>query len=112
MPLFSSGIVIYFQDVYDHTIRVLDSIDLYRDQLSGLLDAHLSIISNRLNTTMKRMTALATILMTLALVAGIYGMNFSLTPSQDWEGGFWWAVGLMAAIGGAQAMLFFRIGWL
>jgi magnesium transporter len=112
VPHFDAEVLLYFQDVYDHTIRVLDSIDLYRDQLTGLLDAYLSIVSNRLNATMKRMTALATILMSLALVSGIYGMNFQLTPSQDWAGGFWWAMGLMLAIGVGLTALFVRLDWL
>ena len=112
VPHLGAEVLVYFQDVYDHTIRVLDSIDLYRDQLTGLLDAHLSIVSNRLNTTMKRMTALATILMSLALVSGIYGMNFQLTPSNDWVGGFWWAMGLMLAVGIGLFAIFKRIDWL
>jgi magnesium transporter len=112
LPVFGAASSVYFQDVYDHTIRVLDSIDLYRDQLSSLLDAYLSIISNRLNTTMKRMTALATILMSLALIAGIYGMNYPLTPPGDWPNGFWFAIGLMAALGLGLAWLFWRLDWL
>jgi magnesium transporter len=112
LPVFSTTSTVYFQDVYDHTIRVLDSIDLYRDQLSSLLDAYLSVISNRLNTIMKRMTALATILMSLALVTGIYGMNFALIPAGDWPGGFWFAVGSMAVLGLLLAWLFWRVDWL
>lgn len=111
-PILGEGTVVYFQDVYDHTVRVLDSIDLYRDQLSGSLDAYLTVVSNRLNFVMKRMTALATILMTMALIAGIYGMNFQLTPSNDWEYGFWYAVGSMVLIGVGLAGWFRRIGWL
>ena len=112
VPLFGSDILVYFQDVYDHTIRVLDSVDLYRDQLSGLLDAHLSIVSNRLNETMKRMTALATILMTLALVSGIYGMNFRIMPELDWQYGYAYALSLMLTLGVGLFVIFNRIGWL
>ena len=112
VPLFGSEILVYFQDVYDHTIRVLDSVDLYRDQLSGLLDAHLSIVSNRLNETMKRMTALATILMTVALVSGIYGMNFRVMPELEWQHGYEYALGLMLALGIGLFVVFRRIGWL
>jgi magnesium transporter len=111
-PLFGAGTEVYFQDVYDHTLRVLDSIDLYREQLSSMLDAYLSVASNRLNFVMKRMTALATILMSLALVAGIYGMNFRLTPSQDWPYGFWFALSVMAVLGVMLVVMFKRIDWL
>lgn len=112
VPLFSETTTVYFQDVYDHTVRVLDSIDLYRDQLSGLLDAYLSVVSNRLNFTMKRMTALATILMSLALIAGVYGMNFKSMPELDWEYGYAYALGLMALLGASLIYLFKRIDWL
>lgn len=111
-PIFSTTTLLYFQDVYDHLLRVLDSIDLYRDQFAAALDVYLSAVSNRLNVVMKRMTALSTILMTLALIAGIYGMNFRLTPSQDEPLAFWWVVGAMAALGLALTAYFRRIDWL
>jgi len=111
-PVLGEGTLVYFQDVYDHIVRILDSIDLYRDQLSGSLDAYLTVVSNRLNFVMKRMTALATILMTTALIAGIYGMNFRNIPELDWEYGYYYALGLMAAVGLSLAVIFRRIDWL
>jgi magnesium transporter len=110
--LFGKEMEVYLQDVYDHIIRVLDSIDLYRDQLSTSLDAYLSVISNRLNSTMKRMTALATILMSMTFIASIYGMNFHVMPELDWPLGYAWALGLMAVTGGSLTLLFRRIDWL
>jgi len=111
-PILGQDMLVYFQDVYDHVVRVLDSIDLYRDQLSGLLEAHLSVVSNRLNVVMKRMTALATILMSVTLVAGVYGMNFANMPELQWEYGYYYALGLMVALGLILTYVFKRIDWL
>jgi magnesium transporter len=111
-PILGEHTLIYFQDVYDHTLRVLETIDLYRDQLSSLLDAHLSVVSNRLNYVMKRMTALATILMSVTLIAGIYGMNFRYMPELEWQYGYAFALGAIAAVGTALALLFRKFDWL
>jgi len=85
----------YFQDVYDHTSRALESIDLQRDTLTSLLDVHLSLVSNSLNEVMKKMTVIATVLMSAALIAGIYGMNFQRMPELSWVYGYPFALGLM-----------------
>src|SRR5262249_41097362 len=70
----------YFQDLYDHLVRVLDQLDLQRDLLASALEANLSVTSNNLNAVMKRLTAFTVILMVPTLVAGIYGMNFHFMP--------------------------------
>jgi magnesium transporter len=111
-PILGEATLMYFQDVYDHIIRVLDSVDLYRDQLSGLLDAHLAVVSNRLNFTMKRMTALATILLSITVISGIYGMNFENMPELKWEYGYFITLGVMAIVGVSLALAFKRIDWL
>lgn len=111
-PLFSQKEVTYFQDVYDHLLRITDAIDLYRDLLSSALDASLSMSSFRLNDTVKRMTSGSIILMSMTLVAGVYGMNFAYMPELDWRFGYPMALGLMAAVGGGIAWCFHRIDWL
>lgn len=111
-PVLGEDTVVYFQDIYDHIIRVLDNIDLQRDQLSGLLEANLSIVSNRLNFVMKRMTALATILMSVNLIASNYGMNFEVIPELHWGFGYAWALGLMVLVGLVLTLVFRRIDWL
>ena len=111
-PILGERSLPYFQDIYDHLIRILDSIDISRDQLTGLLDAHLSVVSNRLNMVMKRMTALSTILMSVNLVASNYGMNFHVIPELDWSFGYAWALGLMVTIGIILTVIFRRIDWL
>ncbi|WP_019556302.1 magnesium/cobalt transporter CorA [Thiomicrorhabdus arctica] len=71
---------LYFRDVSDHAIRVLESIETYRDILSGLLDIYISSISNKMNEVMKVLTVFASIFIPLTFLAGIYGMNFQYMP--------------------------------
>jgi magnesium transporter len=111
-PILGERTLVYFQDVYDHILRVLDSVDLYRDQLTALLEAQLSVVSNRLNFVMKRMTALATILLSVTVVSSIYGMNFHVMPELEWEYGYAWALGLMVTLAVTVAVIFKRIDWL
>ncbi len=78
----------YFQDVYDHIMRVTDTIDLYRDLLNSVLESYLTVASNNLNITVRTLTSWSIILMTLALIAGIYGMNFEHMPELHWRYGY------------------------
>jgi magnesium transporter len=98
VPIFDQGTVQYLQDVYDHVIRITDSIDTYRDLLSSALDAFLSIQSNQLNQTVKVLTIASIVLMTNALIAGIYGMNFEHMPELSWPLGYPFALGLMLVL--------------
>lgn len=84
-PILPSGSIVFFQDVYDHLIRVLDSIDTYRDLLSSALDAYLSVQSNNLNEIMRRLTVISTIFLPLTFITGFFGMNFESLPF----GNFW-----------------------
>lgn len=119
LPLFSEGMTVYFQDLYDHVVRVLDSLDTHRDLLSGALDLYVSVASNRLslsanrlNATMQTLTSWSIILMSAGLVAGVYGMNFRAMPELGWRYGYAGALGLMAAIGGGLFAYFKRRKWL
>ncbi len=111
-PLFDAAQVHYFQDVYDHLLRITDIIDISRDILSSVLDANLSITSYNLNVVVKRLTASSIILMSITLVAGIYGMNFVHMPELDWRYGYPFALGLMALVGLVEITIFRRIDWL
>lgn len=71
---------IFFNDVYDHTIQIIDTIESFRDVLTGLLDVYLSTVSNRMNEVMKVLTIIATIFIPLSFIAGVYGMNFEYMP--------------------------------
>ena len=79
---------VYVRDVYDHTIQVIDTIETFRDMVSGMLDIYLSSVSNRLNAVMKVLTIIATIFMPLTFLAGIYGMNFKYMPELEWRWGY------------------------
>jgi magnesium transporter len=111
-PLYSGKEIVYFQDVYDHLLRITDSVDIYRDMLASVLDANLSMVSYNLNVLVKRLTSFSIILMSMSLIAGVYGMNFVFMPELDWRLGYPFALGLMAAIAVAEVALFRRIGWL
>jgi len=111
-PLFSRETLVYFQDVFDHLIRVADTIDVLRDMLGSTMDAYLSISGNRMNTVMKRLTAISTILMTVTLIAGIYGMNFDYMPELKARYGYVGSLLSMVAVGVAIYTYFRRIKWL
>lgn len=102
----------YFQDVYDHALRIAENLDLNRDILATILDTQLSIVSNNLNRVMKIMTALATILMSMGLIAGIYGMNFAFIPELHWQYGYAFAWGLMLLVALVEWIIFRKLGWL
>jgi magnesium transporter len=78
--IFSQETYPYFQDAYDHVLRLLDIIDIERDMATGTLEAQLSIVSNRLNETMKRLTVVAICVAVLGAVFGAWGMNFDEVP--------------------------------
>ncbi len=111
-PIFEHEIYVYFQDVFDHLIRVADTIDSLRDLLGSTMDAYLSISGNRMNVIMKRLTSISTILMSISLIAGIYGMNFDRMPELHWRYGYVGALGAMVGIGLVLYFYLRRIKWL
>lgn len=76
---------IYLRDVYDHALRISESIESYRDILSGLMDIYVSSVSNKMNEIMKILTVFASIFIPLTFIAGIYGMNFEYMPELRWK---------------------------
>ena len=95
IPLFDRKVAVYFQDVYDHVVRVTDAIDIYQDLLTNALESYLSLVSNNLNQVMKTLTSLTVILAVPTVIAGIYGMNFDNMPELKWEHGYFYALALM-----------------
>lgn len=75
---------VYLRDVYDHAISVIESVDSYRDLITGMLEIYLSSVSNRLNEIMKVLTVFSTIFIPLTFLTGIYGMNFQDMPELKW----------------------------
>lgn len=79
----------YFQDVFDHVLRLDEAIDIQRELLTTSLEAHLALMSVEQNEDMKRITAWAAIVAVPTLIAGVYGMNFAHMPELQWEYGYY-----------------------
>jgi magnesium transporter len=103
---------LYFRDVYDHTIQVIDTVETYRDLLSGMLDLYLSSISNRTNEVMKFLTVIGTIFMPLTFLVGVYGMNFKHLPELEWPNGYFMLWGLMIFLSLSMVAYFKKKHWL
>lgn len=103
---------IYLKDVYDHTIQVIDTIETYRDMVSGMLDIYLSSVSNRMNEVMKVLTIIATIFIPMTFIAGIYGMNFEFMPELKWQWGYFMVWFVMIAISIVMLVYFKRKKWI
>jgi magnesium transporter len=102
----------YFHDLYDHVVRLIDTIDTHRDMLSTATDSYLSVTSNNLNEVMKLMASWSIILMSMTLIAGVYGMNFAVMPELTWPLGYPLALLMMLAVGGLLFVYFRRRNWL
>jgi magnesium transporter len=111
-PIFARETHVYFQDVFDHIIRVADTIDTLRDMLGSTMDAYLSVSGNRMNMVMKRLTSIATILMSVTLIAGIYGMNFDFMPELKWRYGYIFALLSMVGCGFGLYLFLRKVKWL
>jgi magnesium transporter len=109
----SSEMSFRFRDVHDHLVRIADDALIFHDRISGMLEAHLSQVSNRLNQVMGVLTIIATIFIPLTLLAGIYGMNVRLPmfPGGD-AAQFWWLFGIMAVAVAGMLLLFRRKNWI
>jgi magnesium transporter len=103
---------LYFRDVYDHTVQVIDTVETYRDLLSGMLDLYLSSISNRTNEVMKFLTVIGTIFMPLTFLVGVYGMNFKYLPELEWKNGYFAIWGVMIALALLMVAYFRKKRWL
>lgn len=101
----------YFQDVYDHIIRVTDEIDTFRELTSNVIDAYLAAASNRLNEVMKVLTSIATVLLVLTVVTGFFGQNWDFIPYGSLPL-FWLSMAVTAVLAIGLAMYFHRRGWL
>jgi magnesium transporter len=95
----------YFRDVYDHSIRISDQIDSYRDLLSGSRDAYLSVVSNRLNQITKQLTVMATIFLPLSFIVGFFGQNFKWLVVNIQSTGAFFALGIGSLVLSALALL-------
>jgi magnesium transporter len=102
-----------FRDVYDQLVRISDDALIFQDRISGILDAHLSNVNNRLNEVMKVLTVVSVIFMPLTLLAGLYGMNVRLPIFPGGDGGqFWWLCGISVGVIVSMLALFRRKRWI
>ena len=102
--------LVHMQDVYDHTLRVLELIESQRELLTGLLEGQLAVQSNQMNRVMKATSSWGAILIVVDLIAGIYGMNFDDMPELRWAFGYPFALGLMVVVTGILYLVFKRRG--
>jgi magnesium transporter len=103
---------IYLRDVYDHTIQVIDTIETFRDMVSGMLDIYLSGMSMRLNEVMKVLTLIATIFIPLTFIVGIYGMNFKYMPELEHPFGYYGVWAVMIAVTLTMLLYFRKKHWI
>jgi magnesium transporter len=109
----STEMAFRFRDVYDNLVRIADDALIFQDRITGVLDAHLSNVSNRLNEVMKVLTVVSVIFLPLTLLTGVFGMNVSLPhfPGGD-SAQFWWLVGLSIAVIVIMLSVFRRQRWI
>ncbi|MEO6458166.1 MAG: magnesium transporter CorA family protein, partial [Chloroflexia bacterium] len=112
IPIFDRHTLAYLQDVYDHLVRVTDSIDTYRDLLSSALDSFLSMQSNRLNSTVQTLTSFSLILMSIAAITGWYGMNFAAMPELTSRFGYPGVFVTIITVVSLEILFFKRKRWL
>ena len=112
-PQISDEITYRFRDVYDQFVRLSEEAILFQDRVTGILEAHLSSISNRLNVVMKVLTVMSTIFLPLTVLTGMWGMNIALPV---FPGGmaaqFWWIFAVMVSIGGTMLLVFKVNRWM
>ena len=107
-PLIQEKTSVFFRDLYDHTIQVMDTVESLRDMSSGMQDVYLSSVSNKMNDIMRVLTVIATIFIPLTFIAGIYGMNFKYMPELEWHWGYPVVWGIMLLIG-ILMLIYFKI---
>jgi magnesium transporter len=109
----SEGLAYRFRDVYDHLVRLADESMFFTDRITSLMDAHLTTVSNQLNTIMKVLTVISTIFMPLTVLTGMYGMNVRLPSLPGGDGAqFWWIAAIMVALGSVMLWWFRKRQWL
>ena len=111
-PFVSERARLYFKDIYDHLFRIVEVADNHRETMNTILQVYVSLISNQLNNTMKVLTLIATLMLPLTVITGIYGMNFENMPELQWRYGYYVVLGAMAALGIGMVIYFRRRKWL
>jgi magnesium transporter len=110
--VFTHEVELNFGNAYDKLLRAADNLELARDLLAGVRDYHQAQIANEQNDVMKKLTAIASILLLPTLIVGLYGQNFRNIPELHWGWGYYWSLGLIAVTSLAQILYFRRKHWL
>jgi magnesium transporter len=102
---------VFLRDVEDHLVRIMETIDLNREMVQGMVDAYLSALSHRMNDVMRVLTVIATIFIPLTFIVGVYGMNFAHMPELGWRWSYPIVWGAMVSVGVGMLFFFRRRGW-
>lgn len=103
-PYIPPEVQVYFRDVYDHVLRINDSLETYRELLSSTLDSYLSQVSNRLGKITLGLSVVATMSIPFVVISGMWGMNFDHIPFSSVHNGFWWMLALQLGLGVALVL--------
>jgi len=107
-PHVSNDSKIFIRDLYDHTIQVIETVEVFRDMISGTLDLYMNSVSNKMNNVMKVLTIIATIFIPLTFIAGVYGMNFENMPELAWPWAYYAVMVFMFSIG-VGMIIYFKV---
>ncbi|MFD2571973.1 magnesium/cobalt transporter CorA [Spirosoma soli] len=102
----------FLRDLADHVNQAVETLDAYREVISGLMEVYYSIVNNRMNSVMKTLTIVSAIFIPLTFIAGIYGMNFENMPELRTQSGYFWILGIMLIIAVGEIIYFKRRGWM
>jgi magnesium transporter len=111
-PFLQEPTKVFFRDVHDHVVQIVDTIETLREMVSASLDIYLSSVSYRLNAVMRVLTVITTIFMPLSFIASIYGMNFEHMPELQSRWGYPLVLAVMTAVGVGMLLLFKKKRWL
>ncbi|MBN1697267.1 MAG: magnesium/cobalt transporter CorA [Spirochaetales bacterium] len=110
-PLIGRHTRVFFRDVYDHTLHIIDTVETFRDLIGGMLDIYLSSVSNKTNEVMKVLTIIATIFIPITFLVGVYGMNFKFIPELQWRWGYFGVWGIIIIIIAGLIAFFKKKKW-
>jgi magnesium transporter len=111
-PMVENNTKLFIRDLYDHTIQAIETVEIFRDMSTGLLDLYMNSVSNKMNEIMKVLTIMASIFIPLTFIVGIYGMNFEHMPELKWRYGYFMIMGLMFAISAGMLFFFKKKKWI
>ncbi len=101
----------HIRDVYDHTVQIIETLEIFREMVTGLKDAYHSTLNIQMNLVMKTLTIIATIFIPLTFIAGVYGMNFTNMPELEWHYGYYVIMAVMGAIFFGMLFYFRKLKW-